>query len=214
MAQPASSRSDQAAEAASPEGLLIDFDHFSTGPVPNDFTPVLVGSGKPATWEVRPEPSARSGQKVLAQTSTEEIDLRFPLLLCSDVRARNVEVSVFFKPVSGNLGQEAGIVVRYQDQGRFYVVQASAPGNEVRLYKNVDGVRHSLTGVNAHVTSGEWHWMKLVARGPHFQVYFDDAFLFEAEDDTHDGAGLVGVSTKSDGAIIFDDLRIVTADGK
>src|SRR5262249_53245264 len=90
-AQSTSSRSEQAVKAASSEGWTIDFDHFSTGPVPDDFTPVLSGSGKSALWEIRPEPSARSGQKVLAQTSTEEVNSRFPLLLCSELTARNVE---------------------------------------------------------------------------------------------------------------------------
>jgi hypothetical protein len=212
MAQSLSSRSEQAVKAASSEGLLIDFDHFSTGPVPNDFTPVLIGSGKPAMWEVRPEPSARSGQKVLAQTSTEEMDLRFPLLLCSELAAKNAEVSVFFKPVSGKIDQAAGIIVRYQDQDRFYVAHASVLKNEVRLYKAVNGAQHPIAGANAHVATGEWHWMKLIVHESHFQVYFDGGFLFETEDNTYEQTGQVGLSTKSDSVIAFDDLHIVTTD--
>jgi hypothetical protein len=165
-------------------------------------------------WEVRPEPSARSGQKVLAQTSTDEADLRFPLLLCSELAAKNVEVSVFFKPVSGKIDQAAGIIARYQNQDRFYEARASALKNEVRLYKVADGAQHPIAGGEAHVATGEWHWMKLITRGSHFQVYFDGGFLFEAEDDAHEQAGRVGLSTKSDSVIVFDDLHIVTADGK
>jgi hypothetical protein len=212
-AQSTYSRSEQAVEAASSEGLKIDFDHFLTGPVPNDFTPVLIGLGIPAMWEVRPEPSARSGQKVLAQTSTEEENFRFPLLLCSKLPARNVEVSVFFKPISGKIDQAAGIVVRYQDPARFYMARANALEGEVRLYKVVNGAEHPIVGANAQVVTGDWHWMKLIAHESHFQVYFNGVFLFEAEDETYDQAGQVGLLTKSDSSIVFDDLRIMTADG-
>jgi hypothetical protein len=163
-------------------------------------------------WEVRPEPSARSGQKVIAQTSAEEVNPRMPLLLCSELTAKDVEVSVSFKPISGIIAQSAGIVVRYQDRDHFYVVRAEALKNEVRLYKASDGVLQPIAGINTPVANGEWHWMKLIARKSHFQVYFNDAFLFETEDHAYEQAGQVGLSTEDDGVIVFDDLRIMTAD--
>lgn len=212
VAQSTDSRSEQAMKAASSEGLKIDFDHFSTGPAPTDFIQALKGEGKPVLWEIRPEPTARSGQKVLAQTSTEEVDVRSPLLLCSDLATRNVAVSVFFKPVSGKINQTAGIVARYQDQDHFYVVYADALENTVRLYKVNNEIQQPLGSAHTQVATGEWHWMQLAVRDSHFQVSYDGVSLFEAEDNTYKEAGRVGLSTKSDSVTIFDDLYVKTND--
>jgi len=67
-------------------------------------------------WEVKEEPSAPSGKKVLAQTSTDTTDHRFPLCVYDDVMAKDVTVSVKFKPISGKVDQAAGIVWRYKDK--------------------------------------------------------------------------------------------------
>ena len=212
VAQSTQSSSPHEVDTAEDKSLTIDFDHFPTGPVPDHFVPILSGSGESGRWEIRPEPTARSGQKVLAQTSSEEVNFRFPLLLYNKLIAKNVEVAVSFKPVSGRIDQAAGVVVRYQDEDRFYAVRANALEDEVRLYKVIDGVRHSIAGANAPVTTGEWHWMKLIVQETHFQVFFDDALLFEADDATYDHAGQVGLSTKSDGVTVFDDWQITPAD--
>jgi hypothetical protein len=211
-AQSVSSPSPQVVETAPVKGLTIDFDYFPTGPAPDDFLQVLLGLGKPVTWEIRSEPSARSGQKVLAQTSSEEVSFRFPLLVYNKVRPRNVEIEVFFKPVSGKVDQAAGLVARYQDQDHFYIAYANALEEEVQLSKVVEGARESIARADAPVTTGDWHWMKLIISGSHLQVFFNGVLLIEADDETYDQAGLVGLSTKGDGVTVFDDFLITPTD--
>jgi len=190
------------------KSVTFDFDHFPTGPVPDDFAPVLSGVGESVVWQIRAEPTARSGQKVLAQTSSEEVNPRFPLLIYKKLTEKNVEAGVSFKPLSGKVDQAGGLIVRYQDQDHFYVVSANALEDEVRLYKVIDGVRHPIAGANTHIRTGEWHWMKLIAQENHFQVFFEDILLFEADDTTYPQAGQIGLSTKSDGVTVFDDFYI------
>ena len=137
--------------------LTIDFDHFAIGKVPQNFISLLLGKGKAVDWEIRSEPTARSSPNVLAEISTEEKQFRFPLLLHDKFSAKNVEVSVHFKPISGKIDQAAGVVARYQDEKRFYVIQASAIENEVKLYKVVDETQQVINGASAQVTSGKWH---------------------------------------------------------
>lgn len=45
--------------------------------------------------------------------------------------------------------------------------------------------------------------------GDLFEVYHNDVKLFEVEDATFTGAGLVGVWTKADSVTYFDDLTVV-----
>lgn len=189
--------------------ILLDFDHFETGPVPNDFLPVLSGEGKAVNWEIRSEPTARSSPNILALISTEEGNVHFPLLLYNKFTAKNAEIRAYFKAVSGKIDQAAEIIARYQDEKHFYVVQASAFENKVQLSKVVGDARQLINSANAPVTSGKWHEIQLSVHDTHFQVCFDGTPLFEAEDDTYQRAGKVGVATKSDGVTVFDDLRII-----
>ena len=158
----------QDASTPAAKSVTFDFDHFSTGSVPDDFVPILSGVGQSVVWQIRAEPTARSGQKVLAQTSSEEVNPRFPLLIYKKLTEKNVEAGVSFKPISGNIDQAGGLIVRYQDQDHFYVVSANALEDQVRLYKVIDGVRHPIAGANTHIGTGEWHWMKLIAQENHF----------------------------------------------
>jgi hypothetical protein len=121
-------------------------------------------------------------------------------------------VSVRFKAVAGKVDQAGGLVARFKDKDNYYITRANALENNVRLYKVVDGSRKQFAGVNAKVTSGEWHTLRLVANGSHFEVFFDGKSLFTAADDTLKDAGRVGLWTKADSVTLFDDLRIADRD--
>jgi hypothetical protein len=192
--------------------ITIDFDHYETGKIPESFVPMLSGEGAKIDWEIREEPSARSGTKVLAQISTELLASRFPLLIYDSLSAKDVSITVQFKPVSGTMDQVAGVIVRFQDPDHFYVARANALKNEVQLVSVVNGIHHALARADSQVATGEWHTIQLVVQGSHFQVFFDGASLLTADDDTYEQAGKVGLATQSDGVTIFDDLTIVTGD--
>jgi hypothetical protein len=191
---------------------VLDFDTVEVGQLPADFSTALTGGGGPITWVVKEEPSAPSGAKVLAQTSTDSTDSRFPLCVYDKVIARDVEVAVRFKAVSGKVDQAAGLVARFQDKDNYYIVRANALEDNVRLYKVVAGSRKQFAGTKAKVSSGEWYVLKLAVKGNHFQVSFDDKLLFEADDDTFKDAGKVGLWTKADSVTYFDNLTIESHD--
>jgi hypothetical protein len=190
----------------------VDFESFEVGKLPDGFSTALTGSGGPVSWMVKEESSAPSGGKVLAQTSTDQTDYRFPLCVYDPVTAKDVEVSVKFKAVAGKVDRAAGLVVRFQDKDNYYIVRANALEDNVRLYKVVGGSRKQFAGTKAKVSSGEWHALKLEVKGKHFEVFFDDKLLFEADDDTFKEAGRVGLWTKADSVTYFDDLKIESYD--
>src|SRR5215218_9611618 len=95
---------------------VLDFDTAEVGKLPADFSTALTGGGGPIMWVVKEEPSAPSGGKVLAQTSADTKDYRFPLCVYEKIIVRDVEVAVRFKAVSGKIDQAAGLVARFQDK--------------------------------------------------------------------------------------------------
>jgi hypothetical protein len=191
-----------------------DFEKDAAGKTPDGFTTALTGAGGPAIWTVREEAGAPSGKQVLAQTSAEETDGRFPLCLSDRFSAKDGSVSVKFKPVSGKIDQAGGVVFRYKDKDNYYIARANALEDNVRLYKVVGGNRRQFANANAKVAAGQWHSLKLEVKGKHFKVAFDDKPLFEADDDTFKDAGKAGLWTKADSVTLFDDLVLENADLK
>jgi hypothetical protein len=199
-------------EVATGHGVQVRFDGQEIGKLPAGFTTGLTGDGGPVAWAVVEDKSAPSG-KVLAQTSHDDADYRFPLCVYDDFAAKDVSVEVRFKPVDGTIDQAAGIVARYQDSDNYYITRANALEDNIRLYHVVKGKRKQFAGTNVKVESGKWHTLKLVAKGQHFQVYLDGALQFEADDDTFKEAGKIGLWTKADSVTYFDDLVAESIEG-
>jgi hypothetical protein len=182
---------------------------FQDDSIPKDLTPALTGGGGPASWAIVKD----GDRKVLAQTSADPTESRFPLCLLNGLLAKNVEVATDFKTISGKIDQAAGLIVRYQDKDNYYVARANALENNVRLYKVIAGAPTQLGAADAKVKSGDWHRLRLNVSGTHFKVLYEDKLLFEADDPTIVNAGQVGFWTKSDSATEFD-LLIVSQNDK
>lgn len=198
--------------AARAEEVLVHFDTSPGGTPPADFSVALTGGGGPVSWVITDDPTAPSAGKVLAQTSADRTDYRFPLCIYEPLTATDVEVAVQFKAVAGRVDQAAGLVVRFKDKDNYYITRANALENNVRLYKVVKGERKQFAGANVKVSAGDWHRLKLAVQGAHFKVFFDEKLVFEATDATFTDAGKVGLWTKADSVTYFDNLSIRSHD--
>ena len=124
--------------------LALDFDRMDAHIAPVGFTQARTGRGGTGAWEIKEDNTAPSGKKVLAQTSSDPTNYRFPLCIYDAFEARDVDLSVSFKPLSGRVDQAAGLVWRYRDPDNYYVVRANALEDNVVLYKVENGERSDL----------------------------------------------------------------------
>jgi hypothetical protein len=197
---------------------VIDFESDKVGQAPAGFSFELTGSGRPGVWVVRKDEAAADRGNVLAQTDADRTSYRFPIAVFNDVTARDVDISVRFRPVSGGVDQAAGLVWRYRDANNYYIVRANALEGNVVLYKVENGKRADLPvkgsgrtyGKKADVPKNAWSQMGVTVRGPLFTVSLNGQGLYEVEDATFAGAGKAGVWTKADSVTYFDDLTVVT----
>jgi hypothetical protein len=193
----------------------ITFDQDKVGAPPQGFSTALTGQGKPGVWVVMKDPAPDRGN-VLAQTDAAPTDYRFPVCVLDDVSAKDLDLSVMVKPVTGRGDQAAGLVWRYQDHNNYYIVRANALEHNVVLYKVQNGRRTDLPlkgvgrtyGKKVTVPSGQWSTLRVTAAGSLFTVYFNGEKLYEVEDATFAGAGKVGVWTKADSVTYFDNLSV------
>ena len=184
------------------------FEDAPTGAPPSGFSFALTGGGGPVRWVVLEDPSAPAGGKVLAETSQDRTSDRFPLAILEGVEARDVAVSVRFKPVSGTVDQAAGLVARLRDRRNYYIARANALEDNVRLYRVVDGRRVQFAGADVPVPRDRWQTLGLRVEGDRFEVSLDGRVLFAAADRTFADAGRVGLWTKADSLTHFDALEV------
>ena len=188
---------------------MIDLSKTPPGPLSSGFTTARTGGGAPGEWRVEEDTSVPAG-RVVAQTSSDQTDYRFPLAIYQTVVAANVDVTVRFKAVAGRVDRAGGIAIRLADPDNYYVVRANALEDNVNFYHVVKGSRREIKGASAKVASGVWHSLGLKADADMFSVSFDGKVLFTVKDRTFTGAGKIALWTKADSVTRFDALTIRT----
>lgn len=196
----------------------LDFNKDKAGSPPSNFTTALTGQGKAGTWTVMKDEASPAQGNVLAQTDADATSYRFPVCVYDKLTAKDADISVRFKAVSGKKDQAAGLVWRYRDKDNYYIVRANALENNVVLYKVQNGKREDLPlkgagrtyGKTAKVPPMQWNALRVTAVGNLFTVYLNGAKLYEVEDATFPDAGKIGLWTKADSVTYFDDLEVKT----
>lgn len=202
------------------QAQIYDFEDGKPGEVPLGFTAALTGGGGPVTWNVKEVDDAPSGKQVLAQLSEDSTNARYPHLVRDDFTARDVDVSVKFRTISGEVDASGGLMFRYQNDSNYYVVRANALEGNVVAYKTEDGKRSNIGvkdkgsayGVKAEIPHRKWNTLRVIAKGSLIEVFLNNRKLFEVENDAFTEAGKVGLWTKADAVTQFDDLRMAALD--
>jgi hypothetical protein len=188
--------------------FVYNFDNDAAGQMPAKFHTAKTGGGTAEKWSVIADPTAPSKPNVVAQTSTDQTDYRFPLMISDEGSFQDLDLNVRFKAVSGSVDRAGGLVFRLRDPNNYYIVRANALENNYRLYHVVNGRRSQFAGANFKVTSGEWHELRVEVTGNKITCYYDGDKKIEATDSTFKDAGKVGLWTKADSVTYFDDLKV------
>ena len=109
----------------------------AVGAAPKGFAFDRTGGGRVGKWIVERDEAAQAN--VLAQRDADPVDNRFPVAIADGFSARDLDLSVKFKPISGGVDMAAGLVWRYRDKDNYYIVRANALENNVVLYKVQNG---------------------------------------------------------------------------
>jgi hypothetical protein len=205
LGAPAATTSESPGPSANSQGPW-SFDADKAGAPPSGFKFGRTGHGREGRWVVIAAPDAPSKPNVLAQLDADSTDYRFPVAFVAESSFKDVRLSVSCKPISGNVDQGCGLVWRLKDADNYYLTRANALEDNVNLYHVKDGRRIQFAGWDGKVASNAWHKLRVDARGDRFEVYFDEKKILDARDTTFGAAGKVGVWTKADSVIQFDDL--------
>lgn len=191
------------------EPMQWNFDDVAIGSIPEDWVAARALPDPGSRWGVVKSPSAPKGF-ALKQQSTEGLKRQFNLCICPE-SARDVQISVEVKALSGVIDQGGGLIWRYQDAKNYYISRWNPLENNLRVYKVVDGIRTQMDTAQVHATVNHWHQLRIVAVGRCIRGYFDDQLLLEVEDDQFPKAGRIGLWTKADAVTEFTELILKSA---
>lgn len=202
-----------AALAAEPQDgakpTTFNFDKDAAGKKPAGFVFARTKNlGKPGKWVVEAQKDAPSPGNALGQLDNDDTSARYPLAVTAAAMPADVKLSVKCKAVSGSTDQACGLVFRYKDENNYYLTRSNVLEENVRLYHVKNGKRTQFANWDGKLAGNVWHELTAEAKGDTLRVYFNGQKVIEAKDNTFSAGGKVGLWTKADSIVYFDDLTI------
>jgi len=137
----------------------------------------------------------------------------FPYVVAKDVPDfRNGEIAVRFEGISGRIDQGAGILFNLKPNGDYLTIRANCLENNLVLWKFEKGKRSSVKWIRNTPTAGrQWHDLKVRISGGKVEGYLDGKLYLEHEL-PEPVSGRIGLWSKADSHVYFDDLTIAPAE--
>lgn len=218
-----------AQQAAAPKATHVSFAKETPGREPATFAP-MVGSwiitreqGKNVlfidgrVWK-RGQPAGGLADKARELYGARNEDFiesikafaYYPIAVAKGVdNFENGEISVRFQMVGGALDRCAGILFDVKPNGDYLTVRYNGTEDNVVLWTFNNGVRRMVKRApeNSPLELGTWHTLKISVHGTALQGFLDDKLFLEYTL-TNPVAGKVGVWSKTDSMIEFDDFIV------
>lgn len=170
---------------------------------------LVTGGGTPAArWEQVATPDA-VGAVAYTEATRLAVSDRYPICVFAEPSARDLDVSVRFRPIGGRMDRAGGLAVRVHDANTYYVLRANAAEDNVRLYHVTQGRRVQFAGKErVPIVLGAWHSLRLRLEGERFQAWLNERLLFEARDGRIVTPGRVALWSIADSQTLFETPRI------
>jgi len=136
----------------------------------------------------------------------------FPYTVAKDVTDfRSGEISVRFEGISGRIDQGAGILFNLKPNGDYLTIRANPLENNLVLFKYEKGKRSSVEWIrNTPTPSGQWQDLKVRISGAKVEGYLNGKLYLEHTLPAPI-SGRIGVWSKADSVVYFDDYRVTPA---
>ena len=219
------------APGARAQAATFDFNGETTGAAPKTFAPVVgnwsIGAegdnrvlvvdgrqwkeGQTATG-VAEQARALYGERYAEFLDNVKAFAYFPYAVAQGVDDfRGGEITMRFKGISGRIDQGAGILFNLKPNGDYLTIRANPLENNLVLWKFERGRRSSVKWIrNTPTPTRQWHEVRLVVRGAAVEGYINGK-LYLTHTLPAPVSGRVGLWSKADSHIYFDDFTVTPA---
>jgi len=194
--------------AADKATQTIAFEDTNVGGLPAGWTAAKTGTGPGSIWQVQEDKDAPHGPKTLVQTSSEGPKPLFNLCVTEGPKSADVDLTVSFKSLKGEIDTGGGLVWRYQDENNYYVARVNPLEENFRLYKVINGKRSQLATADTDAADNKWHTLRISHNGEQIQCWLNGKLLLEGKDTEIGKPGKIGFWTKADAVTAFDGLQV------
>lgn len=187
---------------------MWNFDADPPGTLPKDFVVGTLFDKRPAgDWKVLQSDRSLSSPHVLGQLMGKGAEHAYKVVLINGSTSSDLDLEVSLLPVGGTGDMGGGLIWRASDDRNYYLTRANPLEQNIRIYRVVKGIRQMLGNFDQIIDVRRWHTVRILMRGCHVQVFFDEKPVFDLCDETFK-KGRIGLWTKSDAVTYFDDLRV------
>jgi hypothetical protein len=139
----------------------------------------------------------------------------FPLTIFQELKTfSGGEVSVKFKSLSGRIDQAAGIAFNIKENGDYLVIRANPLENNIVAFRLKEGRRSVVKWVRDISTKSKvWHILKIVVNGKNVTGFLDGKKCISLNLPKRVN-GKIGLWSKSDSYVLFDDFIVRTTSKK
>ncbi|MFP7753333.1 hypothetical protein ACLG6S_01520 [Thermodesulfobacteriota bacterium B35] len=117
-------------------------------------------------------------------------------------------ITVRFKAIAGRIDQGAGILFDLKPNGDYYALRANPLENNLVLWRYKSGRRSSVSWVrNVNTPSRKWHTLTLSVDGNQIKGFVNGHHFLSTRLPAP-VSGRVGLWTKADSVVYFDDYRV------
>lgn len=162
--------------------------------------------GEAGEWKVTTDAGMPGRGRVLGQSARSARPV-FNVALVDGTDYKDLDLSVEFKSVAGEVDQGGGLVWRARDAKNYYIARYNPLENNFRVYKVADSVRTQFASADIPRADG-WHTLRVTMQGDHVECYYDGKKYLDLRDATFPGPGRIGLWTKADAQTLFDNLTV------
>lgn len=189
-----------------------EFEFWDFNPTPEKnfqkaFASLSLITTEPGQWLIQPEAENESNG-ILRQVNPEGDADQIHLALLTPYEDHEVKIKVKVKARNNGFYKVGGVIYRFTDFANYYEVELDYSNKKMTFYRIVKGKRESLQQLSdVPLTLEKWRDLEVVNHGPRCIVFLDGVPYINQTDDSlwH---GKVGLWTKADDSLTFDDFSI------
>ncbi|MDY6973183.1 MAG: PEP/pyruvate-binding domain-containing protein [Thermodesulfobacteriota bacterium] len=137
----------------------------------------------------------------------------FPIAILKDSYIKEGLIRVTVTPEAGCLDNMGGLVFGLRNISNFFVLSLDALENNVSLFEFSNGRRVKKVGTEKNIESGTKYVISVQIQGAMLKGFLDEDEVFQFDAETS-FEGYVGLWTKADSKVYFDDMTIQEGDSE
>lgn len=171
---------------------------------------VVVDSSRAAADSTLPADSLRLAPRCIRQSESDD-GLRFHYIQFLKPVLENMDASVRFRIISGEIDPTAGLLIQLDRKGTSgYIVRVSGETGELIVHYLLYGKRRDLKFAEIDPPQpGTWHTLSVEHKGSVLTARYDGVEKIKIRDERYFGGG-VGLWTEDDTVVEFADLAVST----